>query len=104
MRLLNVHSLKLQKYHEPRVRPKYAIASHRWVANEEATMQDVREEDNIRRDSDNGEKSGIIKVKEFANYVRENYAGVDRHMLYRQAQQPRTLRGNQLDVQVVSQR
>jgi len=49
MRLRNVHSLKLEEYQEPRIPPKYAIASHGWSTDEEATIENVRMLENVRR-------------------------------------------------------
>lgn len=63
MRLLNVHSLKLQEYQEPRIPSKYAIASHRWFTDEEATIEDVRMIEDVRRKRDCN-RSGVTKVKD----------------------------------------
>lgn len=68
MRLLNIHTLEFREYHSDA--PRYAIASHRWIAGSEATYKDVRR----RRNTD---QSGHRKVIAFATYVKEHIANVD---------------------------
>ena len=41
MRLLSVHSLQLQQFHDEETLPEYAILSHTW-GEEEVTLQDLR--------------------------------------------------------------
>ncbi|KAM0719563.1 hypothetical protein Q7P37_003693 [Cladosporium fusiforme] len=68
MRLLNVDSLKLLEFREDE-KPSYVAASHRWLAETEATFQDVQD----RRDT-NGE--GYRKIEAFAKYIRNNMSHV----------------------------
>jgi hypothetical protein len=68
MRLLNVHTLEFSTYYGNA--RKYVVASHRWTADNEATIGDVK----------NGcskDKSGYKKVEGFAKYVREHICYVD---------------------------
>jgi hypothetical protein len=69
MRLINVHSLKFTEFHNDDKRPKYAIASHRWGADE-AKFKDV--EQGRKKDS-----LGYKKVEAFAEYVRDRVQNVD---------------------------
>ena len=64
MRLLNVDSLEFAEYHRDDERPRYVIASHRWVGYSEATFKDIQERINVESD-------GYKKVNAFAQYVRE---------------------------------
>ncbi|KAF2167629.1 hypothetical protein M409DRAFT_66106 [Zasmidium cellare ATCC 36951] len=69
MRLLNVHDLTLRQFNAANL-PKYAITSHRWYEDQEASMRDLP----------NGldmSKSGHRKVKGFAEYVRKNVEGIE---------------------------
>lgn len=68
MRLLNVHTLDFREYHGNV--PKYAIASHRWSADSEATFKDVRR----KRRTD---RSGHQKILAFTQYVRDHIADLD---------------------------
>jgi ankyrin repeat protein len=67
MRLINVHTLKFRTF--LRDKPRYAIASHRWLDNE-TTFQDFCESKNV-------DHQGHQKIINFADYVRNNIAGVD---------------------------
>jgi hypothetical protein len=59
MRLINIHTLRFKNFtHEP---PPYAIASHRWCADE-TTHQDVRDVRNVN-------SSGFRKVKNFGKAI-----------------------------------
>jgi hypothetical protein len=59
MRLINIHTLRFENFaHDP---PPYAIASHRWSADE-TTHQDVR-------DVRNFDSAGFRKVKDFGKAV-----------------------------------
>lgn len=69
MRLLNVHNLRFREFHSDDV-PKYAVASHRWAHGAEAALKDIHKRRNTK-------KSGYIKVKGFAEYVRKNIDHVD---------------------------
>jgi hypothetical protein len=63
MRLLNVHTLEFSKHH-PDNTPRYAIASHRWFGDAEASLKDVQKKRNTDTD-------GYKKVQGFADYVRD---------------------------------
>lgn len=69
MQLLNVHTLTLRKF-RPANLPKYAITSHRWVEDEEASAKDIRKGLGLI-------KSGHCKVQGFAEYVKNNINGID---------------------------
>lgn len=45
MRLINARTLKLEEFHDVETRPDYAILSHRWVAGEEVSFQDMQRGD-----------------------------------------------------------
>ncbi|KAK6413718.1 hypothetical protein LTR95_017828, partial [Oleoguttula sp. CCFEE 5521] len=62
MRLLNVESPTFAEFLDDE-RPAYVIASHRWVEDNEATFQDVK-------DCRNTSGGGYQKVKAFAEYVK----------------------------------
>ena len=62
MRLLNVYTLEFSEDF-PIAIAKYVIASHRWIRNAEATLEEVRD----KRDT---EKIGHKKIKRFAEYVK----------------------------------
>ncbi|KAK3616549.1 hypothetical protein LTR22_027028 [Elasticomyces elasticus] len=67
MWLLNTLTLKLEEFHQ--ILPKYAILSHRWVENKEATFGDVVES------SENME--GHRKLRDFCRKARDaNYGYV----------------------------
>ncbi|KAK3613761.1 hypothetical protein LTR56_027692 [Elasticomyces elasticus] len=68
MRLLNVSSLDFTEFRDDN-RPPYVAASHRWLGDDEATFQDVRD----RRNTDG---KGYQKVKEFAVYIQRNLVPV----------------------------
>jgi hypothetical protein len=68
MRLLNIKSLEFTEFRDDN-RPKYVIASHRWVEGSEVTLQDVRN----RWDTD---KSGYQKIVDFAKYVQAHVPSV----------------------------
>ncbi|USW54031.1 Putative heterokaryon incompatibility [Septoria linicola] len=68
MRLLNIDTLKFDEFRDDK-RPKYVIASHRWVDGAEVTLQDITKEQN--RD-----KSGYQKIVDFAAYVKQHVPGV----------------------------
>ncbi|KAF2210281.1 hypothetical protein CERZMDRAFT_121889 [Cercospora zeae-maydis SCOH1-5] len=69
MRLLNVKSLNFAEFRDDD-RPKYVIASHRWVEGSEATLRDVRN----RRNTD---KSGYKKITGFAKYAEKHVPAVE---------------------------
>ncbi|EGP86797.1 uncharacterized protein MYCGRDRAFT_60039, partial [Zymoseptoria tritici IPO323] len=69
MRLLNVHTLAFHSFHSAST-PRYAIASHRWVAGTEAAIKDVEKQRNT-------ESLGYQKVLRFLRYVREHVPGVE---------------------------
>lgn len=64
MRLLHTHTLQLEEFRDDK-RPPYVAASHRWLSNNEATFQDIRDGRNTTSD-------GYHKVKAFARYIRDN--------------------------------
>jgi hypothetical protein len=70
MRLLHVHTLEFRQFE--RDPPRYAIASHRWPAGQEATIEDVR-----NRHGRITNKSGYKKIQGFAEYVRKHIPHVD---------------------------
>lgn len=64
MRLLNVKTLRLSSFDDDDYNiPKYAIASHRWVADE-ATFDDVKRKRNT-------ETAGYRKVVDFCSFMRD---------------------------------
>ncbi|PPJ55408.1 hypothetical protein CBER1_02774 [Cercospora berteroae] len=63
MRLLNVETFKFQSFRENN-RPKYVILSHRWVEDQEVTLEDVQNERNT-------DFSGYKKILRFADYVKQ---------------------------------
>ena len=69
MRRLNVHDLTLRKFNNANL-PKYAITSHRWAEDEEASIKDLP-------DGLDMSKSGHRKVKGCAEYVRKNVEGIE---------------------------
>ena len=69
MRLLNVHTLKFHEY-LPHNIPRYVIASHRWMSDAEATLEDVQ---NKR----NADKIGWKKLEGFAKYIEDHVQHVD---------------------------
>ncbi|KAM3423937.1 hypothetical protein BST61_g1331 [Cercospora zeina] len=69
MRLLNVNNLEFAEFREDN-RPKYVIASHRWIEGCEVTLPDVR-------DKRNRDKSGYEKILGFATYVKEHVPEVE---------------------------
>lgn len=69
MRLLNIKSLTFTTFHDDN-RPKYVIASHRWVDGSEITFHDV-----LR--GANTDKSGYGKVVDFARYVDSHIPSVE---------------------------
>lgn len=69
MRLLNVKSLKFAEFRNHN-RPKYVIASHRWIEGCEVTLRDVR-------DRMNKDRSGYRKIMDFANYIKEHVPEVE---------------------------
>ena len=68
MRLLNVHTFEFVETY--RIPEKYAVASHRWSAGNEAMLGDIR--NGYRKDT-----SGYKKVESFAKYIRENFRDID---------------------------
>ena len=70
MRLLNVRSLQFAEYHSDNGKPKYVIASHRWVNGFEATFEDVQKRRNTKG-------LGYQKLRAFAKYVRERIPSVE---------------------------
>lgn len=62
MRLLNVETLRLSLFENDHDIPKYAIASHRWAANE-ATYDDVKRKRNTT-------KTGYQKIVNFCAFTR----------------------------------
>ncbi|KAF2718075.1 HET-domain-containing protein [Polychaeton citri CBS 116435] len=62
MRLLEVNTLTFTEFYPPNI-PKYAIASHRWVAGTEVMLSSVQ-------DGKEKHSLGYQKVKGFAKYVR----------------------------------
>jgi hypothetical protein len=68
MRLLNVDDLTFQEFHDPDI-PKYAIASHRWIAGTEATLESIQERKNTHT-------LGYQKVLGFAEYVKKHIPGL----------------------------
>lgn len=64
MRLLEVDTLDLVEFRDDN-RPSYVAASHRWLTNEEATFQDVRDRLNTNTE-------GYQKIVAFAAYIRNN--------------------------------
>lgn len=64
MRLLNVRTFKFQSFRE-NDRPKYVILSHRWVEDQEVTLEDVQNKRNT-------ELSGYKKIVQFAEYVAQH--------------------------------
>jgi len=69
MRLLNVYTLKIHEY-LPRNIPRYVIASHRWIENEEITLEDVQEKCNTN-------KLGWKKLDGFVQYIKDYIRHVD---------------------------
>jgi hypothetical protein len=67
MRLVNIHSLDLRWFATDK--PKYAIASHRWLEDETTYHAFLSKQDKG--------KHGYQKVLGFARYVRENVSDVD---------------------------
>nr|POF26240.1 vegetative incompatibility protein het-e-1 [Quercus suber] len=67
MRLVNVHTLKLDDFASEKV-PPYAIASHRWE-EDEITLQELQ-------GTDHREKAGYKKVQGFADYVKEKIPAI----------------------------
>jgi ankyrin repeat protein len=67
MRLINVHTLQFRIF--LRERPRYAIASHRWL-DAETTFQDFG-------DKKNTNQQGYRKIVGFADFVRKNVSDVD---------------------------
>lgn len=63
MKLLNVDTLTITEFRED-TRPRYVIASHRWVADE-VTFKDVQKKRNAG-------SAGYRKVQGFAKYVKEH--------------------------------
>ncbi|PIB00933.1 Vegetative incompatibility protein HET-E-1 [Cercospora beticola] len=68
MRLLHVEELRFEEFFDENV-PPYAIASHRWGA-EEVTLQDLQQN---RATS----KIGYKKIQAFAKYARENLKSIN---------------------------
>ncbi|KAF2170980.1 hypothetical protein M409DRAFT_63982 [Zasmidium cellare ATCC 36951] len=64
MRLLNIRTLELREFRVGGL-PKYVIASHRWITDQEAKYKDVQERQNT-------DTLGYLKVKGFAQYVQNN--------------------------------
>jgi len=64
MRLSNVDTLDFAEFRDED-RPPYVVASHRWLSENEATFQDVR-------DRRNTSGAGYQKVEAFAAYIRGN--------------------------------
>lgn len=62
MRLLNVHTLRLEKF-DPGTVPSYAIASHRWTRGQEASFEDFHRTEVV-------ETSGYRKVAGFAEFIK----------------------------------
>ena len=69
MRLLNVHDLTLRDFRTTKSL-KYVITSHRWIEDEETSIKNIHEGLDLS-------KSGLRKVKGFAEYLRRNIAGID---------------------------
>lgn len=69
MRLLNVYSLAFEDFRPPSV-PKYAIASHRWHADSEVTLGDMKK----RRRT---ESDGFRKIMSFCNFVKRHVRDVE---------------------------
>ncbi|KAK6436813.1 hypothetical protein LTR95_006993 [Oleoguttula sp. CCFEE 5521] len=69
MRLLDVESLTFTEFLDDEKRPPYIAASHRWLANSEATFQDVR-------DCRNTSGEGYQKIKAFAEYMKSSISHV----------------------------
>lgn len=69
MRLLCVDSLEFAVYHDASKRPKYAIASHRWFDDAEASFEDVQKRQNTK-------KRGYAKIEAFARYIKDNIPSV----------------------------
>jgi hypothetical protein len=69
MRLLNVYTFKLAVFEGKRV-PPYAVASHRWCANE-ATYMDIKE-------GTNTDGAGYKKIQGFCEFVKWRNSKVNR--------------------------
>ena len=69
MRLLNVHTFEFSKNLPDKI-PRYAIASHRWFGDAEASFKDVLKKRNTDMD-------GYKKVKGFAEYVKVHLPHVE---------------------------
>jgi hypothetical protein len=68
MRLLNVHTILFEEF-EVTI-PKYAIASHRWIEDQEVTLRDVQ-------GGAKWQSSGHSKLLGLRKFVRENCEDVD---------------------------
>lgn len=69
MRLLDVKTRTFTEFYSPNI-PKYAIASHRWVAGAEIMLNNVQEGKKTNSD-------GYRKVKGFAEYARLHLQNVN---------------------------
>jgi len=70
MRLLNVSTLKFAKHDDDDKRPRYVVASHRWIDGAEVTFKDVEKKRNTRN-------RGYAKIEAFARYIKENIQSIE---------------------------
>ena len=94
MKLVHTTTFKLEEF-DYEQRPKYSILSHRW-GKDEVTLQDLE----IGNASAKAGYDKVLRCCEKAKKDGYDY-NLDRHLLHRQDQQRRALRGHQLHVSVV---